>query len=123
MARKITPATQNELDLFAKPEVVAALQVLQRNDWLDLDIVELKQFFAQTENHPSFDALRTPARMGGKATNFVMAMVAVALVGALIQTMLAPVMSAQTFVLWGVLGVVLGTVAVRNPARIFKSKR
>lgn len=120
MAKKTAPATQQELENLRDPVVLAALATLKKNNWLELNVVELKSVFGNDTTHPAYKALEDSAKKGGKATDLVMALVGVFILGAILQTALAQRLTPELFVLWGSLGALLGGVAVRNPLRIFK---
>lgn len=122
MPKKLTPATAQDLENLKDPVVLAALATLKKNNWLELDVVELKAFFNGDAAHPAYQALEEPAKKGGKATDLVMALIGVAILGAILHTALAQRLTLEVFVLWGSLGALLGGVAVRNPLRIFKRK-
>lgn len=122
MPKKLAPATQQELENLRDPVVLAALATLKKNNWLELDVVELKAVFNGDTEHPAYKALEEPAQKGGKATDLVMALIGVFILGAILQTALAQRLTPEMFVLWGSLGALLGGVAVRNPLRIFQRK-
>lgn len=122
MSKKLTPATTQDLENLKDPVVLAALSTLKKNNWLELDVIELQAFFNGDTNHPAYQALEEPAKKGGKATDLVMAFISVAILGAILHTALAQHLTIEMFVLWGSLGALLGGVAVRNPLRIFQRK-
>lgn len=77
MPKKLAPATQQELENLRDPVVLAALATLKKNNWLELDVVELKAVFNGDTEHPAYKALEEPAQKGGKATDLVMALIGV----------------------------------------------
>lgn len=117
------PQPEINLDRLRDPAALDALRFAREQGWLDVDSVSLKKAFEVQPDHPLRAELEADASRGGRAAELLLAVLYSFLVVTLVLTSIQPAMSLVTYGMWPTLGIALGLVYRRYPARLPGRKR
>lgn len=116
------PASQAQLNQLRDPGALQAIEVLQRTGWLAPDTPSLEKFFEADPTHPARLALNESARNGGSLAVIQFAIFLSFTALAVIISAFHTTLPITLFVLWGVLGIGGGLLALKYPGRIFRKR-